>query len=52
MYVCMMPDGISFKPKIPIWVNFRGPWNGTCYIILPFGIYYGHFGTFYGHLVI
>jgi hypothetical protein len=26
-----------FKPKIPFWVNFGGPWNGK-------------FGTFYGHL--
>jgi hypothetical protein len=28
-----------FKPKIPFWVNFGGPWNGKgWYIILPFGI--------------
>jgi hypothetical protein len=27
-----------FKPKIPIWVNFGGPWNGKCwYILWPFG---------------
>jgi hypothetical protein len=19
-----------FEPKIPIWVNFGGPWNGKC----------------------
>jgi hypothetical protein len=32
-----------FKPKIPIWVNFGGPWNGKgWYIIWPFGIHYGH----------
>jgi hypothetical protein len=32
-----------FKPKIPIWVNFGGPWNGKCWSILwPFGIYYGN----------
>jgi hypothetical protein len=29
-----------FKPKIPIWVNFGGPWNGkVCYILCPLGIY-------------
>jgi hypothetical protein len=32
-----------FKPKIPIWVNFGGPWNGKCgYILRPFGICLGH----------
>jgi hypothetical protein len=32
-----------FKPKIPIWVNFGGPWNRKdLYILWPFGIYYGH----------
>jgi hypothetical protein len=32
-----------FKPKIPIWVNFGGPWNGKgWYILWPFGIYCGH----------
>jgi hypothetical protein len=32
-----------FKPKIPIWVNFGGLWNGKGWcIILPFGIYYRH----------
>jgi hypothetical protein len=37
-----------FKQKIPIWVNFGGPLNGTCFYILwsfeflrPFGIIYG-----------
>jgi thiol-disulfide isomerase/thioredoxin len=30
-----------FKPKIPIWVNFGGPWNGKCrYILWSFGIFY------------
>jgi hypothetical protein len=29
-----------FKPKIPIWVNFGGPWNGKgWYILLSFEIY-------------
>jgi hypothetical protein len=28
----------SFKRKIPIWVNFGGPWAGKCLNILrPFG---------------
>jgi hypothetical protein len=32
-----------FKPKIAIWVNFGGPWNGKCwYLLLPFGIFYGN----------
>jgi hypothetical protein len=27
------------RPKIPVWVYFRGPWNGKCwYIFGPFGI--------------
>jgi hypothetical protein len=31
------------KPKIPIWVNFGGPWNGKGWcIIWPFVIDYGH----------
>jgi thiol-disulfide isomerase/thioredoxin len=25
------------KPKVPIWVNFGGPWIGKCkYILWPF----------------
>jgi hypothetical protein len=33
----------TFKPKIPIWINFGEPWNGKCwYILIPFGIFYGH----------
>jgi hypothetical protein len=37
------PDGIFFKPKIPIWVNFGMPYNKKyLYILCPFGIYYGH----------
>jgi hypothetical protein len=32
-----------FKPKLQIWVNFGGPWNGKYWHILwPFEIYYGH----------
>jgi hypothetical protein len=32
-----------FKPKISIWVNFGGPWNGKgWHTVWPFGIYYGH----------
>jgi hypothetical protein len=38
----------SFKPKIPIWVNFGGPWNGKgWYIQWLFGIC--RFGKFNGH---
>jgi hypothetical protein len=32
-----------FKPKIPIWVNFIGSCNGSCwYILWAFGIFYCH----------
>jgi hypothetical protein len=35
-----------FKPKIPIGVNFEGPWNGKVwYILWPFEIYYSHLGN-------
>jgi hypothetical protein len=35
--------GFVFKPKIPIWVNFGGYWNGKCwYILCPFGLFYGN----------
>jgi hypothetical protein len=31
------------KPKIPIWINFGGPWNGKCwYILWPYGIHYSN----------
>jgi hypothetical protein len=30
-----------FKPKIQILVKFGGPLNGKCYILWPFGIFYG-----------
>jgi hypothetical protein len=31
-----------FKPKIPILVKLGGSWNRKCYILWPFGIFYGH----------
>jgi hypothetical protein len=34
-----------FKPKLPIWVNFIVPCNGSCWSILR------QFGIFCGHLV-
>jgi hypothetical protein len=39
------------KPKIQIWVNFGGPWNGKCChnlwnTIWPFGTFYEHLGHF------
>jgi hypothetical protein len=50
-----------FKPKIAVWVNFGGPWNGKGWFILlysmrnilrPFGIFYGHLvGIFFSFLV-
>jgi hypothetical protein len=37
-----------FRPKIPIRVNFGGPWNGKgWYILWPFGIYHGHLVHFW-----
>jgi hypothetical protein len=40
----VLPDGIFFKPKILIWVNFGGPCIGRCWNILrSFGLFYGHF---------
>jgi hypothetical protein len=39
---------MGFRPKILIWVNLGGSWIGKgWYILWPFEIYYGHFGTFY-----
>jgi hypothetical protein len=33
---------IIFKPNMPAWVNFGGPWNGKgLYILWPFEICYG-----------
>jgi hypothetical protein len=44
---------LIFKPNIPNWVNFGGPWNGKYwYILCPFGIYYGHLEYFMAILVI
>jgi hypothetical protein len=38
-----LPDGLFSNQKIPIWVNFGGPWNGKCwYILRPFDIFYVH----------
>jgi hypothetical protein len=51
-----LPDGIGiFKPKFPLWVNFDdwemlvyvfyghlGYFMDIWYILLPFGIFYGH----------
>jgi hypothetical protein len=43
-----------FQPKILIWVNFGGLWNGKCWYILhmasrnifwSFGIFYGQYGN-------
>jgi hypothetical protein len=35
------------KPKIPILVNFGGPWNGKGWNTLqPFGVCYGHLEYF------
>jgi hypothetical protein len=38
-----LPDGGDiFTPKIPIWVNFAGSFNGRrWYILLPFGLLCG-----------
>jgi hypothetical protein len=38
-----LPDGMFFKPKIQIWVNFGGPCSEkSWYILWPFGIFHGH----------
>jgi thioredoxin-like negative regulator of GroEL len=35
-----LPDEILSNKKNPIWVDFWGPWYGTCWIILcPLGMY-------------
>jgi hypothetical protein len=42
-FECRVARWFIFKPKIPIWVNFGGPWNGKCWYILgPYGIFYSH----------
>jgi hypothetical protein len=44
-----LPDSFIFKPKIPIWVNLGGPWNGK----RGYGQLYflGRFCILNGHLV-
>jgi hypothetical protein len=37
-----LPDGLFTNKKIPIWVKFGGPWNGKCYVLRSFGIFFGH----------
>jgi hypothetical protein len=50
-----LPDGLFFKPKIPICAIYGGTWNGKCrYILWPLAILYTYskiFGIFYGNLV-
>jgi hypothetical protein len=46
-----LPDGIFFKPKIPIWVNFGGSFNNGSFVAIrsifpPFGIFCGHLEYF------
>jgi hypothetical protein len=43
---------LVFKPKIPIWVNFRGSCDGRCWCILwPFVRFDGHLAIFSSFLV-
>jgi hypothetical protein len=49
--------GHIFEPKIPIWVNFGGSFNGRYWcIVCLFGLFtavwfiFGHFGIFYGYI--
>jgi hypothetical protein len=37
-----LPDGIFFKPTIPIWEDFVGSCNGRVWYILWPGFFYGH----------
>jgi hypothetical protein len=50
----VLPDGrYIFKPKMPIWVNFKRCWSfrAILSIVLPNGIHIlWPFGTFCGHL--
>jgi hypothetical protein len=42
-----------FKPKIPIWVNFGGSYNGRCwYILWPFDYFKGHLSYFVDFIII
>jgi hypothetical protein len=48
-----LPDGTCiFHTKNPALGKFLAPQNGKClHILRLLGIFYGHFGTFYGRLV-
>jgi hypothetical protein len=58
-----LPDGI-FQTEIPIWVSFGGPryiyvmaiknvsHPFGVHILWPFGVINGHFGTFYGLVIL
>jgi hypothetical protein len=37
---CRVARWFIFKPKIPIWVNFEGLWNGECWHV------FGHLENF------
>jgi hypothetical protein len=42
-----LPDGMFFKPKVPIWVNFGGSCDGKYwYILWLLGIFCGHLPNF------
>jgi hypothetical protein len=41
----------TFKSKIPIWVNFGGPWIGKCWYIFAVWNILRTFGIFYDRLV-
>jgi hypothetical protein len=32
--ICRVARWFVFKPKIQIWVNFGGSWNGRCWYVL------------------
>jgi hypothetical protein len=37
-----LPEGLFFKPKFPVWVNFGVPLIGKyVYILCPYVIFYG-----------
>jgi hypothetical protein len=40
---CRVARWYVFEPKIRIWVNFGGSFDGRrWYILWPFGLFYGH----------
>jgi hypothetical protein len=44
---CRVARWFVFKPKIQIWVNFGGSYNGKFwYILLPFGLFYCYWKYF------